>query len=461
MFRAGGEIEPAVLVSGPAVGHPRKIDRPRRERAIGGERFVAAVDDGEARRRRDDGRDHRQCILEIAIAIAVGPADLLVVEVHEDEAAGLQLGHTRILRIEAIGAGRAAGDDAAADAVLLDHRLGLDRLGHVAVVRSPRAWNGVVCAACPSYDCRPSSTTFGNELIIFASLTAGRPGSMPVRPKYRSINSLIGSPPAAAPLIARTFCSSSTTNIVSGALRASAMARAILSLPTTAVVISRPRIPCSANTSASLSRAAQMPTAPASISARRNLRALVRLAVRPEPLVPRLQMRGHLPDVVFEGVEVEQEGRGRDVAAKLHERRMLTGSWVPGWVPGRFGLRIPASELQPLRSQRVADGPRQHIRASRVLNRGAHVIAELVHLGLHRLEIIDAARGRVAGDGARREHRKPFAIERAANRALVADAAEALPRLIELRRRLLGRADAAQEFLFAQLLTAIALAPAA
>ena len=87
---------------------------------------------------------------------------------------------------------------------------------------------------------------------------------MPVRPKKRSTASLIGSRrlPAAS-LMSRTFCRSSATKIVSGALSASATARAILSRPITAVVTSSPGMPDSANISASLNRAAQQPIAPA------------------------------------------------------------------------------------------------------------------------------------------------------------------------------------------------------
>ena len=42
----------------------------------------------------------------------------------------------------------------------------------------------------------------------------------------------------------------------------------------------------------------------------RHFRTLVRLAVRPKRLAARFQVRGHLPDVVFDRVVVEQEGRG-------------------------------------------------------------------------------------------------------------------------------------------------------
>jgi predicted Ser/Thr protein kinase len=51
---------------------------------------------------------------------------------------------------------------------------------------------------------------------------------------------------------------------------------------------------------------------------------LVGLAVRTKGLLPRLEMRGHLRDVVFEGVEIEEQGRGRNVTAQLHRSRMLT-----------------------------------------------------------------------------------------------------------------------------------------
>ncbi len=139
----------------------------------------------------------------------------------------------------------------------------------VVLVRVERASNGVVCAAAPSYDCSPTKVTFGNESINCASSTAGWPGVIPVRPKNRSTASLIGSRRVpAASLMSRTFCRSSTTNMVSGALSASATARSILCLPITAVVISSPGMPDSAKTSASLSRAAQQPMAPALSSAR-------------------------------------------------------------------------------------------------------------------------------------------------------------------------------------------------
>ena len=69
----------------------------------------------------------------------------------------------------------------------------------VVFVRVDRASNGVVCAAAPSYDCRPTNVTFGSESINCASSTAGWPGAMPVRPKNRSTASLIGSLPRCRP----------------------------------------------------------------------------------------------------------------------------------------------------------------------------------------------------------------------------------------------------------------------
>ena len=141
---------------------------------------------------------------------------------------------------------------------------------------------------------------------------------MPVRPKKRSTASLIGSPPRrvpAASLMSRTFWRLSTTKMVSDALVARAMARAIFSFPMTAVVMSKPGMPCAAEhfRFAQPRRAAADGAGADQRSS--HFRALVRLTVRAEGLVARLHMRRHLRDVVFEGVEVEEQGRGRNLLA--------------------------------------------------------------------------------------------------------------------------------------------------
>jgi hypothetical protein len=91
----------------------------------------------------------------------------------------------------------------------------------------------------------------------------------------------------------------------------------------------------------------------------RDFGTFVRLAVRPEVLGPRRQVRGHLADVVFERVEVDKQGWSGDVAAKLHERRMLARILR---APGRQAGRPPGRQ----RSQ-ASDCSRFDRRVSRIV----------------------------------------------------------------------------------------------
>ena len=111
--------------------------------------------------------------------------------------------------------------------------------------------------------------------------------------------------------------------MVSGAEVASATARAILSRPITAVVISSPGMPDSReHFRFAQPRRATADGAGANQRAR-HLGTLVGLAVGTEGLAPRLEVRRHLCDVVVEGVEIEEQGWSGDVAAGLHPTRML------------------------------------------------------------------------------------------------------------------------------------------
>ena len=188
-------------------------------------------------------------------------------------------------------------------------------------VRVPRASNGVVWAASPSYDCRPANMTF-------AANRSAAPAPAPAGPARCRCGRSTDRPPAGSarrPVAPRRRSRAHSARrprkkIVSGARAASATARSILPLPidrgrdqqsTDAVIGKHLGLAQARGADANGARA---------ISAFAISGTLVRLAVRAKPLVPRPQVRGHRGDVGFKRVEVEQQRRGGDVVAKLHRR---------------------------------------------------------------------------------------------------------------------------------------------
>jgi len=114
------KLQPPLLVTAEhvarAFGRPR--DDPRRA-GVGGEGFEAGVGSGEAGVvGADHRRLHEQCGGE-RDALRVGFPDLGILGVHEDVGAGLEVGEGRGARVEIEGAGAAAGHDRAAMAARL------------------------------------------------------------------------------------------------------------------------------------------------------------------------------------------------------------------------------------------------------------------------------------------------------------------------------------------------------
>ena len=102
----------------------------------------------------------------------------------------------------------------------------------VVFVRVDRASNGVVCAAAPSYDCRPHERDVRQRIDQLRELDcrlARRDAGAAEKQIDCQLDRLALPRAPAASLMSRTFCRSSTTKMVSGALAASATARAILS----------------------------------------------------------------------------------------------------------------------------------------------------------------------------------------------------------------------------------------
>src|SRR5687768_1683042 len=97
--RSFGQIQLAMLISAPREHQTADALRLRGERLVRRKRLQTAVNHRLlVRRLADDGRQHGQRILEIAIDIAVLPADPVVVNIHEDEAARLQFSDAVDLR---------------------------------------------------------------------------------------------------------------------------------------------------------------------------------------------------------------------------------------------------------------------------------------------------------------------------------------------------------------------------
>ena len=128
-----------------------------------------------------------------------------------------------------------------------------------------------MCITCPAYAWSPSNRSDWHLLICRASCKAGRPTATPVRFVPVSRSTSTGSTMPAA-LAARSKSSIvaglSTTICTPELLRASATTRAIFSVVTTGDVISTSSTPPSTITSASLTLAAQTPTAPSAICRR-------------------------------------------------------------------------------------------------------------------------------------------------------------------------------------------------
>ncbi len=196
----------------------------------------------------------------------------------------------------------------------------------------------MVCAAAPSYDCSPAKVTFGKRIDQLCELDgrlAGRDSGAPEKQVDRQLDWL-------AP------CSRGVVDVAhvlpvvdheDGVRRSIGQRYRPIDL---VLADHRGRDQQSGNAGLREDFCLAEPRRATADGARAEERSgdfgtLVSLAVGPEGLVPRLEMRGHLRDVVFEGVEVEQQGRGRDIYAKLHRSRMLTETGR-GKMPGKVSL---------------------------------------------------------------------------------------------------------------------------
>ena len=256
--------------------------------------------------------------------------------------------------------------------------------------------------------------------------------------------------------MSRTFCRSSTTKIVSGACRRAPPRARSCRVPITAVVISSPGMPdCGEHFRFAQPRGAAADRAGAN-QRLRHLGTLVRLAVRAECLV-RAPSRcdGHLADVVFEGVEIEEQGRGRNVAAELHRNADANtdGSYFRVL---RECSALPL-EVEAVLRRRSRMVPGSTLGATRFSKGDAHVFAEPVRLRHHRLEVVEhraAASAGMAPGVNRANHSRANA---AANRRLVALVRKRCQFAVQLPGGLLGRINALHELLVLLRLGSLAL----